>query len=230
MSAEKAGDIRVPSDTSLYLDFVIAAGPLEAARDVLTAALEAAPVASVLIRPHTDLVAEPDAYSAIARALLSLAQKRGIATLVLADAANAAELEADGMHVPWSRDVVGQFKALRGVARKGSIIGADAGRSRHDAMELGEAGADYVAFGIPPHVEDRQHAGERQVDLIAWWSQIFEVPCVAFDVADAEQARHLAEAGADFVAVTLTQNDPVRVAVERVRAFSDALKVHERPE
>ena len=97
-------------------------------------------------------------------------------------------------------------------------------------MELGEAGADYVAFGIPPHVEDRERAGERQIDLISWWSELFEVPCVAFDVTDAEQARHVADAGADFVAVTLTQNDPVRDAVARVRAFSDALKVHERSE
>ncbi len=132
--------------------------------------------------------------------------------------------------MPWTRDVVGQFKALRDVAPAGSIMGADAGRSRHDAMELGDAGADYVAFGIPPYVEDRRRAGERQIDRISWWSQIFQVPCVAFDVADAEQARQVTEAGADFVAVGLTQNDTVRDAVERVRAFSDALKLHERSE
>ena len=63
------------------------------------------------------------------------------------------------------------------------------GASRHDAMELGEAGADYVAFGIPPDVEDRAVAVERRLDLIAWWSEVFELPCVAFDVADAEEAR-----------------------------------------
>ncbi len=230
MSAVKAGDIRVPSDASLYLDFAITAGPLEPARETLTAALEAAPVGSVLIRLHPDPGADAAVDTAAVRALVALAKKSGVAVLVLAGAAHASELGADGMHVPWSRDVVGQFKALRGVAPKGAIIGADAGRSRHDAMELGEAGADYVAFGIPPHVEDRHRAGERQIDLISWWSQIFEVPCVAFDVTDAEQARHVVEAGADFVAVALTQNDPARDAVERVRAFSDALKMHERSE
>ncbi len=62
------------------------------------------------------------------------------------------------------------------------IVGADAGRSRDDAMTLGEAGADYVGFGIPAHVEDRETARERRLDLVAWWSEIFEVPCVAFDV------------------------------------------------
>ena len=230
MSAVKPGDIRVPSDASLYLDFEIATGQLEVARDVLAAALDAAPVASVLIRPHPDPGAEAASTSATTRALLSLVQKRGIAALVLADAAHASQLGADGMHVPWTRDVVREFKELRVVMAAATIIGGDAGRSRDDAMQLGEAGADYVAFGIPPHVEDRARAIERQIDLISWWSQIFEVPCVAFDVADADQARRLAEAGADFISVPLSSHDPMRDAVARVRAFSDALKVHEGSE
>ena len=75
------------------------------------------------------------------------------------------------------------------------MIGADAGRSRDDAMALGEAGADYIAFGIPAHVEDRTTAEERQCDLINWWSEIFEIPCVAFDVATAGQASALASNG-----------------------------------
>ncbi len=51
-------------------------------------------------------------------------------------------------------------------------------------MTAGEDGADYVGFGIPAFVKDRETAIERQIELIAWWSEIFEVPCVAFDVAD----------------------------------------------
>jgi thiamine-phosphate pyrophosphorylase len=95
-------------------------------------------------------------------------------------------------------------------------------------MELGESGADYIAFGIPPDVEDRALAVERQIDLIAWWSEVFELPSVAFDVADAEDARRLAETGADFVSVTVPQHYAVGDAVSRVQAFADALLLHER--
>ena len=95
-------------------------------------------------------------------------------------------------------------------------------------MELGESGADYIAFGIPPDVEDRALAVERQIDLIAWWNEVFELPSVAFDVADAEDARRLAEAGADFVSVTVPQRYAVADAVSRVHAFADVLMLHER--
>ena len=70
-----------------------------------------------------------------------------------------------------------------------------------DAMTLAEDGADYIAFGIPPHVEDRAAAAARRLELVAWWGEIFEMPCVAFDVDNIEEAIALAGAGADFVAV-----------------------------
>jgi thiamine-phosphate pyrophosphorylase len=68
-------------------------------------------------------------------------------------------------------------------------------------MTLAEDGADYIAFGIPPHVEDRAAAAARQLELVAWWGEIFEIPCVAFDIDTCEEAIALAGAGADFVAV-----------------------------
>jgi thiamine-phosphate pyrophosphorylase len=137
---------------------------------------------------------------------------------------------ADGIHLPWAQDIVSQFKDTRRVAPPGSVIGADAGRSRHDAMELGEAGADYIAFGIPPDAEDRAVAVERRIELIAWWNEVFELPSVAFDVADTEEARRLAEAGADFVSVTIPQHCDMDDAVSRARDFADALVLHERAE
>ncbi len=112
-------------------------------------------------------------------------------------------------------------------AAPGIIVGADAGRTRHDAMEIGEAGADYVAFGIPPHVEDRARAAERQIDLVSWWSELFEIPCVAFDVADAAQAERLVGVGCDFISVTIKTDELPGEAVARVGAFAEALKVRE---
>jgi thiamine-phosphate pyrophosphorylase len=222
----KSGDALVPADTRLYLDFEVATGAPETAREVLTAILDAAPVASVLIRSGPDTVLD----DATARALIAVAQKKSVPALLYSDLAQLPQLGADGIHLPWAQDIVSLFKESRRVAPPGSIIGADAGRSRHDAMELGEAGADYIAFAIPPDVEDRAVAVERRIDLIAWWSEVFELPSVAFDVADAQEARRLAEAGADFVSVTVPQHCTVDDAVSRVRDFAGALMLHERAE
>jgi thiamine-phosphate pyrophosphorylase len=207
----------------LYLDFTCFEAPPETASNVLLAALDAAPVASVLVRSAGGAALDAE----IARSLVSLVQAKGIATLVLSDPAQAASLKADGVHVPWDRDIVAQFKNARRWAPAGTIVGADAGRTRHDAMELGEAGADYIAFGIPPHVEDRARAAERQLELVAWWTELFEIPCVAVDVATAEHAARLVEAGADFVTVSVTSRDTPADAVARVRAYADVLFARE---
>lgn len=136
-----------------------------------------------------------------ARPLVELAQGKDIAALIEGDAQLARTLRADGVHLPWSKDVAAQYAEAREVLGARYIVGVDVGRSRHDAMSLAEAGADYIAFGIPEHVDDRDTAAERRRELIGWWSEIFEVPCVAFDVESAEEAITLAAAGADFVAM-----------------------------
>ncbi|HVX36869.1 MAG TPA: thiamine phosphate synthase [Hyphomicrobium sp.] len=210
------------SGAKLYLDYVLA-GPAESARAVLSAALEAAPIASLLIRPASGKTYVVETL----RALIAIAQRKDVAALLLDDDALARELGADGVHVSWSPDVVQQFKSVRRTAGSEAIVGADAGRTRHDAMEIGEADADYVAFGIPAHVEDRSRAADRQIDLISWWSEVFEVPSVALDVADVEHARRLADAGADFVSVTITAESSASEAAARVRAYSEAVSAHE---
>jgi thiamine-phosphate pyrophosphorylase len=209
----------VPHTTSLYLDFQFDGGTLTDATRVLTAAIEAAPIASVLLRgAHLE--------GATPISLITLAQKNGIAALVEASDEDAPMFGADGIHLNWSPDIVSKFKTLRDKMPE-IIIGADAGRSRHDAMELGESGADYVAFGIPPHVEDRAKAADRQRDLVAWWAELFEVPCVAFDVPDAESAHALAAAGADFVSSRVRSKTSEKDAAAQIREFSEALSISE---
>jgi thiamine-phosphate pyrophosphorylase len=164
--------------------------------------LAAGNVAALLVAPSTDAIL--DARSA--RPLVELAQTKGIAALIEADAALARTLRADGVHLPWSKDIVARCGEARDIIGGRFIVGADAGRSRDDAMTLGEMGADYVGFGIPAHVEDRDAARARRLELAAWWGEIFEVPCVALDVDTAEDAGELAHAGADFVALRLPKD------------------------
>jgi thiamine-phosphate pyrophosphorylase len=207
--------------TSLYLDLLI--DDRSRAMSALKAAIATAPIASVLIRTAAGGELEPKS----ARELIAFAQAKDIAVLLTPATGNAAKLGADGIHLPWAENCVAEFKTARQSAKSDAIVAADAGRSRHDAMELGEAGADYIAFGIPPHVEDREKAGARQLELIAWWAELFEVPCVAFDVPDEHAAHELASAGADFIAVGIRSSDSETDIAARVRGFSQSIRVPE---
>ncbi len=114
----------MPADTKLYLDFEVAMGAPETPREVLTAMLEAAPIASVLIRSSRDTVLD----DATARALIAIARKKSVTALIYGGSTQVPQLGADGIHLPWAQDIVSQFKDTRRVAPPGSIIGADAGR------------------------------------------------------------------------------------------------------
>ena len=201
--------------TELYL--VIAAK--RGADKALSAALRTQNVASVLIRASANAAFDAGA----ARQLIDLAQAQKIAAVVADDAALASSLKADGVHLSWADDQEDRYKAARAKLGSDRIVGVEAGRSKHIAMTAGEAGADYIGFGIPAHVEDRDTARQRRLDLIAWWSEIFEVPCVAFDVDTAQEATALAAAGADFIAPALKAMAPAPEEIEIfVAAFARA--------
>lgn len=141
-------------------------------------------------------------------AAVAAIQAAGIATLISGDAGLARIVKADGVHLPPSKSALTAYREARDILGGRFIVGVDVGRTRHDGMVLGEEGAEYIAFGIPAHVEDRETARNRRLELIRWWSEIFEPPCVAFDVETPDDARELAEAGADFIAVQVPADVP----------------------
>lgn len=203
--------------TQLYL--VVEADAGEPALARLDAAMGVERVASLLVTAKPNIPF--DLYAAAK--IIQAAQKRGIAGLIAGSAADVQTVKADGIHLPWSETVVPAFAAARSALGDRTLAGADAGRSRHDAMTLGEAGADYIAFGIPQHVQDRTKAAERRLELVFWWSEIFEVPCVAFDVDSIDDARELAAAGADFITVALPTACSPADARAHVQKFADAI-------
>lgn len=183
------------------------------------AAAKVLPVATVIIAPVSPApIAAPELAPAV-QAIQSL----GIATLISADAALARIVKADGVHLPASKSVAAAYREARDILGTRFIAGVDVGRTRHDAMTLGEEGADYIGFGIPPHVEDRETARHRRCELIAWWSEIFEVPCIAFDVETPADAQDLAAAGADFIAVGWPDGLPADRGTEFLAPFAAAL-------
>jgi len=107
----------------------------------------------------------------------------------------AVDADFDGIHM--SADPV-LYERAREVLARDAIIGCACGSSRHQAMLLGEAGADYVALasGGP----DNEQAGS-PVELVEWWQELFEVPCIATNIVDQSHMEALLEIGADFISI-----------------------------
>ncbi len=87
-------------------------------------------------------------------------------------------------------------------------------------MQAAEQGADYVAFGAFFATQTKQPRTMATPALITWWSELFEVPCVAIGGITPENGRPLVEAGADFLAVSSGVWDHAQGAAAAVRAFN----------
>lgn len=180
----------------------------------LAAALDAAAVAAVLVR-----AAGGGAIDApVAKSLIELAQSRNVAALIEADMQLALTLRADGVHLPPGDDLTQRFETAREILGAAAMIGAAPGASRHEAMELAELGADYIAFGAMP-----DGAEFNRDELLQWWFEIFQVPCVAFDIADAGEAMALARTGVDFVALALPATASPADGAAAVRGYARAV-------
>lgn len=196
----------------------------DGASERLVAVLAALPVASVVVVP----VAGRTLVAAEVLPLIAAGQAGGAAVLVEGDAQLARTCRADGVHLGFTEEPGEPFEAARAIVGGRAIVGAAAGRSRHTAMSLGEHGADYVAFDVPAFVKDRDTAFERQCELVGWWSEIFEIPCVAMDVAGPEDAAELAGAGADFVCATIRAGISAGDAVALASAIAAAIRPEAR--
>jgi thiamine-phosphate pyrophosphorylase len=152
--------------------------PADIAAATLAPALTAADVAAVLLRlPAAD---ERTLINRI-KEIASPVQQHDTALLVDGHADLVARAGADGAHVAGIeaiKDAVGALKPSR-------IVGAGGLASRHDAMLAAESGADYVMFG-EPDTAGKRPSFEAIHERVAWWVDVFEIPCVAFAASLAE--------------------------------------------
>ncbi len=116
-------------------------------------------------------------------------QAQGIAVLTTGAAELAAKFQCDGLHMDAGLD---NYRAARMILGEKSIVGAFCAASRHAAMEMAEAGADYVAFAQ----SGRTAGGE---PIVGWWTQTFEIPCVALDPVTASDLDTLLPQNPDFI-------------------------------
>ena len=178
--------------------------------DALADALNAADIAAVLVRFE-----DGDEAQLLERVktLRILIQSNGAALLLDGHAGLVARAECDGAHLTGT-------DALRAAApglKPKYIAGCGGLGTRHDAMLAGESGADYVMFGEP---NGRRPSFDAVIERVAWWTEIFQVPCVGY-AANVDEVEALARAGAEFVAVDeAVWRSPasLRAAAERLAA------------
>jgi len=162
----------------------------------LAEALDAGDVAALQIRLKD---APDEVIAAAVDALGPIAQARGVAVILNDRPDLAARLGCDGVHVGQSDMPYAEARKLMG---RDAMIGVTCHDSRHLAMEAAEAGADYVAFGAFFPTTTKEAPTRADPEILTIWQETMEVPCVAIGGITAENAEGLAEAGADFLAVS----------------------------
>ena len=163
--------------------------------DLLGAALDAGDVAAVQLRLKD---ADDAAWHRVIDALRPVAQSRGVAFL-LNDRADLVRVTGcDGAHVG-QEDV--PARDARAALGPDLTLGVTCHGSRDLAMQAGEDGADYVAFGAFYASGTKEVSNLIGPDILRWWSELMELPCCAIGGITAENCAPLVQAGADFLAV-----------------------------
>lgn len=191
---------------------VLFAPPLDAERSaaLIGEACDRADIASIILRSGGRSDAE---IVAGARRMLPVAIEKSAAFLIEDRDDLAGDIKPDGVHFSNFPAQAARLSPLK----PHFVVGAAGLVSRHDAMSAGEAGADYVMFG--ERANGKRPPFETTLERVAWWAEIFNVPCIAFAVS-LDEMPALVMAGADFIALddaVWSAADPL-AALERATA------------
>lgn len=159
--------------------------------------------------------------AALAEPLQAICTAHEVAFIVNDNVPLAKRLKADGVHLGQGD---GDPKEAREELGREAQIGVTCHASKHLAMEAGEAGADYVAFGafFPSTTKDKGDAERPDMEIIEWWSKLFEIPCVGIGGITPNNCAPLIEAGSDFLAVSGAVWNGDEVAA--IKAFAEVIE------
>jgi len=177
---------------------------LKIVSDCLKVAIEAGDVASLLL-PNSS-----EELSAIAKQ----ASDAEIAVLLDCSSCQPQAQRGDGVQLPGGADY---YRRTRAIIGNEMIIGAACGNNRHLAMELAEAGADYIGFS---DIEWPQN----DESIIKWWSDLFEIPSVVLDGVTGDDAMRAVADGADFICPDIAMWQSPQKALSVVTELMKAMK------
>ena len=215
MSNHKAGNAAPRPSCQLYL-----ISPLDVGGDFparLERALAAGPVAAFQFRVKG---VEQHEAARLAEPLQEICARHDVAFIVNDSVALARRLRADGVHLGQAD---GDVREAREELGRDAQIGVTCHASVHLAMEAGEAGADYVAFGSFFASETKASEHRPDLELLNRWDEVFEIPCVAIGGITPQNCAPLVTAGADFLAVCGAVWNGDEAAA--VRAFDESIKM-----
>jgi thiamine-phosphate pyrophosphorylase len=203
----------VPPSPARLILFTTATGEIGRLASLLVTCCRSADIAAVILR---DGKTSSERILSSARGLIPAVQETGAAFLLENNAGLVAKSGADGSHLTSPEALQAALPSLK----PGRIAGAAGLFTRHDAMTAGEQGSDYVMFGDPG---ETRMTPETIAGRIGWWSEIFEVPCVA-PASDPDEAAMLASVGADFIALGDAVWDAPGGPVEALRKITAAMR------
>ncbi|CAG1009460.1 MAG: thiamine phosphate synthase [Rhizobiaceae bacterium] len=184
----------------------------------LGAALSGGDVASVILPQYG---ADEVAFQALAERAVRVAQEHGAAAIVAGDSRVAGRVQADGIHVEGSKaDVADAIDRLQGRM----IVGAGGGKTRDEALEIGEERPDYVFFGRFGY-DRTPEPHSRNLALGRWWAEMIEVPCIVLGGSDMASVEAVAATGAEFVALSAAVFAP---GVDPRKAVAEANEILDR--
>lgn len=171
--------------------------------------------------------ADDDALMRATEVLMPIAHERDVAFILNDRADLCKKMDTDGVHLGLQDMNAGDARKMLGEAK---IIGASAIDSKHLAMTAAERGASYVSFGpffqsrspfYPPEVLDAQNLVPQ--DILTWWQDTMELPCVAAGGIKPGNCGELVKAGADFICASTAIWESPHGAPAAVREFNDAI-------
>ncbi len=163
--------------------------------DLLARALDAGDVAAVQLRIKNET---DDTWRRHIDVLRPVCQTRDVAFLLNDRADLVVQTGCDGAHV--GQDDMPAREARR-IMGPDLTMGVTCKGSRDLAMQAGEDGADYVAFGAFFPSTTKEVKNLLDPEILAWWSDLMELPCCAIGGITPENCGPLVRAGADFLAV-----------------------------
>ncbi len=153
--------------------------------------------------------------------LIPICHDKGVPFILNDHADIAFEVGADGVHV--GKDDISISDARR-VLGKDKIVGSSCYNSYHLAMESGEQGADYVAFGSFYPTQTKDGTVKANLELAENWLMSTVIPLVAIGGITPNNCTPLIKSGVDFLAVVSSVWGSEKSPVSAVEDFKSVIE------